>query len=127
MVPFHHALAGTEVYAMRTIAFLCCLCMLAGAAALIYAAWNMEQATFAMIQMANDNRDIFPRLAEAEQRINIERGQLAKDGIRIRSLLNRLEGKTNGAGKEKPGGSGGAERDQGGTDRKAPPVSKGKH
>jgi hypothetical protein len=55
----------------------------------------MDQATFAMVQMANDNRDVFPKLAEAEQRINVERGQQSKDGIRIRELLKKLEGKVN--------------------------------
>ena len=91
---------------MKLLAFICCLCMLAGAAALIYAAYNMEKATFAMVQMANDNRDTFPKLAEAEQRINVERGQLTKDVIRIRSLLKKLEAKLNGKSKPDEAGHG---------------------
>ena len=111
---------------MKLIAAIYCLCMLLATAALFYASYNIERVSVAMTKMAEDNRDIFPKLLETQHRANLEIGQMVKDRIRIRELLKRLETKVNGGSKEKSGGSGGAEGYQGGTNRKATPVPKGK-
>ena len=96
---------------MKTIiTVLCCLYMLLGTFAFIYGAWSLDQSAIAMRKLAEDNRDIFPKLYEIEQRANYELGQIARDRIRIRDILKRLEGKVNGT---KPSGAGGTKRDPG--------------
>ena len=82
--------------------------MLAAIATTFYAAYCLSQAALAMTKLAEDNRDIFPNLYAAEKQANYELGQIAKDRIRIRELLKKLEGRTNGT--PSPAGTGTAKR-----------------
>jgi len=73
---------------------LCCL-------VLLYSAWMMHDASIAMTKASDDFRDAWQAFYSQEYRANYELGQIAKDRVRIRELLKKME-KRNGIHSDKP-------------------------